>query len=205
MLDEKFKFSSARHDERFISLQQETKKIAETLLENKNFFNIGFEKILLQHEEESAIARARHEETIAAIATLQGHAAQGKSRTVDITDGLIPDSLQKLEKIQEGVSNFLWFGFLGDRRAEVSAAYAKTLRWVYDDAIPSGWAWDSLYTWLENGQGCYWINGKAGSEKSTLMKFITGHPRTQQLLTTWAENDNLLCASFFFWSAGTEL
>lgn len=204
-LDEKFKFSSARQDQRFISLQQETKKIAETLLDNKNFFTIGIDKILQQHEEESTIARVRHEETIAAIATLQGHATQGIWRTTDITDDLNSESLQRLEKIQEGVLNFLWFRFLGDRRAEVSAAYTKTFQWVYDGAIPSGWAWDSLSTWLENGQGCYWINGKAGSGKSTLMKFITGDPRTHQLLTTWAKNDNLLCASFFFWSAGTEL
>jgi len=129
-LDEKFKFSTARQDERFISLHQESKKIAETLLDNKNFFAIGIDKILFQHEEESTIARVRHEESIAAIATLQGHAVQGISRTFDIIDDINSESLQKLEKIQEDILNFLWFRYLGDRRAEVSAACAETFQWV---------------------------------------------------------------------------
>lgn len=31
---------------------------------------------------------------------------------------------------------------------------------------------DSIAEWLESGSGVYWISGKAGSGKSTLMKHL---------------------------------
>jgi hypothetical protein len=59
--------------------------------------------------------------------------------------------------------------------------------------------------WLRTGHGCYWINGKAGSGKSTLMKFITHHPETSAALKEWAGQHSLQTAAFYFWSTGTEL
>ncbi|KAH7076026.1 hypothetical protein FB567DRAFT_503838 [Paraphoma chrysanthemicola] len=51
----------------------------------------------------------------------------------------------------------------------------------------------------------YLINGKAGSGKSTLMKFIVEHPRTKAALKNWAGRDELVVLHFFFWNLGTEL
>lgn len=38
--------------------------------------------------------------------------------------------------------------------------------------------WNDFVAWLEEGDGLYWIAGKAGSGKSTLMKYIASHPST---------------------------
>jgi hypothetical protein len=43
---------------------------------------------------------------------------------------------------------------------------------------------------------------KAGSGKSTLMKYICVHETTLKALKAWAGSQNLVTASFFFWNAG---
>lgn len=47
------------------------------------------------------------------------------------------------------------------------------------------------------------FSGKAGSGKSTLMRYIHEDPRTQQLLRRWATiSRDLTTAGFFFWKSG---
>jgi hypothetical protein len=43
---------------------------------------------------------------------------------------------------------------------------------------------------------------KAGSGKSTLMKYICDHDATLNALRSWAGSYNLVTASYFFWNAG---
>jgi hypothetical protein len=59
--------------------------------------------------------------------------------------------------------------------------------------------------WLENDGGIYWISGKAGSRKSTLMKYLCGQERTSKILQKWAGSERLVFASYFFWSAGYQM
>ncbi|KAK1687540.1 hypothetical protein BDP55DRAFT_714367 [Colletotrichum godetiae] len=60
-------------------------------------------------------------------------------------------------------------------------------------------------TWLELGKGICWISDKAGSGKSTLMKHLGNHSRTAELLSAWAEPQECIVASHYFWSVGTRL
>jgi hypothetical protein len=64
---------------------------------------------------------------------------------------------------------------------------------------------DSFLTWLKSSSQIYHISGKAGSGKSTLMKFLCHHPRVQQELDRWAGNKKLVFAHFFFWNSGDKL
>ena len=59
--------------------------------------------------------------------------------------------------------------------------------------------------WLESGQGIYWISGKAGSGKSTLMNFICQDLRINAALKIWSGTNEVFSPKFFFWNAGTEL
>ena len=65
--------------------------------------------------------------------------------------------------------------------------------------------WDDFARWLKSGHGVYWINGKAGSGKSTLMNHICHHSRRLELLGEWCSDRRLLTPTFFFWNAGTRL
>ena len=50
--------------------------------------------------------------------------------------------------------------------------------------------------------GIYWIAGKAGCGKSTLMKFLYEHKDTQKALRHWAGKHTLVTARYYFWSGG---
>ena len=59
--------------------------------------------------------------------------------------------------------------------------------------------------WLEGGHGTYWVSGKAGSGKSTLMNLICQDPRTNAALRVWSGTSKVFSLKFFFWNAGTDL
>jgi NACHT domain len=62
--------------------------------------------------------------------------------------------------------------------------------------------WSNFAQFLESDQGIYWITGKPGSGKSTLMKFIKNNQRTAAHLSRWAEHKELYLSGFYFWCSG---
>jgi hypothetical protein len=82
-----------------------------------------------------------------------------------------------------------------DRFDQVEHAYDKTCDWIFGQKL-------GFTKWLESGSGIFWIQGKPGSGKSTLMKFIVSNPRTLKHLYKNNSNHRLLWASFFFSNRG---
>lgn len=191
---------SAALDSRFESWSDQSKDLARMLLDNRNFFTTGFDKVLHSQEEAAEAARLRHEETVAALATLRGLSAVQPQSGVS---GL--DTLHSLDDIQETILRFLWFRFISDREVDISTAYDGTFQWVFKDPNTTTLPHNTLPDFLRSGEGCFWVNGKAGLGKSTLMKYLAGNSRTRDLLNVWARGEPLLCASFYFWTAGTTL
>jgi hypothetical protein len=74
----------------------------------------------------------------------------------------------------------------------------------YDSSRSTGRR-NNFMTWLTSGSGVFWVSGKPGSGKSTLMKFVCDHPRTKSALSIWAGQSTLVTASFFFWNGGTAM
>lgn len=72
-----------------------------------------------------------------------------------------------------------------------------------DQADLSDLKWDSFSNWLRSMDKFYWISGKPGSGKSTLVKFILGHSDTRRFLDVW--HPRTLFISHFFWRPGTAL
>ena len=92
----------------------------------------------------------------------------------------------------------LWFSDLKERQANIAASHDATFKWVLDESSAF-----ELKNWLRSQRGIYWVRGRAGSGKSTLMKFLVNHPHTVEALTTWAGTRRLVTGSFFFWNAGS--
>ena len=99
----------------------------------------------------------------------------------------------------------LWFAEILSREETIAEAHSETFQWIFDKSGQAVRTWDNFSAWLENGEGIYWINGKAGSGKSTLMSFLCQDERTIQALEVWSETKVLLMPKFYFWSSGTTM
>ncbi|KAL9037179.1 MAG: hypothetical protein Q9180_003868 [Flavoplaca navasiana] len=90
------------------------------------------------------------------------------------------------------------------RILDVNNAYKATFHWLFDpDVVPfSHW----LKHGTEESKTFFWIQGKPGSGKSTLMKFAMRDPRTLALL---GENDDSgpawTLVAFFFHDRGSSI
>ncbi|KAI0018820.1 hypothetical protein F4780DRAFT_494425 [Xylariomycetidae sp. FL0641] len=93
----------------------------------------------------------------------------------------------------------LSFDYISSRAESVKEAYKSTFEWMFD---PSNCGFSD---WLHYGSGIFWIRGKAGSGKSTLMKFLVDHRQTSSALRSWAGGRQLFIASHYFWLAGSPL
>ncbi|KAI9045964.1 uncharacterized protein KD926_005908 [Aspergillus affinis] len=92
-----------------------------------------------------------------------------------------------------------------DHRADsITAAHRNTFTWIFRDVGENGMKWDGFLEWLVKGSGTYWMQGKAASGKSTLIRFIWDHPQTWTGLRSWSKNGQLIAGVFFFWNSGVE-
>lgn len=116
------------------------------------------------------------------------------------------DNEQKVRKdVAKEVLKNLWYPTIKERFEEVSEAHQKTFNWVFQSHNENTMNIQSsnFVKWLRHDGGLYWINGKAGSGKSTLMKYIYNDPRMRKISNSWAAASNLCVAGFFFWKSGT--
>ncbi|KAK0269416.1 hypothetical protein LTR35_014905 [Friedmanniomyces endolithicus] len=86
-----------------------------------------------------------------------------------------------------------------DRHLNIPYTYGKTGHWMFDPKRTS------FEPWLQHGHGIYWICGKPGSGKSTLMRFLSQQLQTDQRFRVETSGLPVTVVSFFFWNTGTEL
>ncbi len=102
------------------------------------------------------------------------------------------------------VLNSLYFPEIRARQKQIPQAHAETCRWIFERDSPDRPGPLKFVNWLDSQTGIFWIQGKPGSGKSTLMKFISEHVDTQNHLRLWASGRTLVPGNFF-WHAGSPL
>jgi hypothetical protein len=115
----------------------------------------------------------------------------------------IQRAMEQLELLacQISILESLRFDDMLRREDDITEAYGMTYAWAFEtNASP-------LCLWLQTGSGAFWITGKPGSGKSTLMKAIatTRFEQTLAMLRAWSGPKKLLVLKHFFWSTGTAL
>lgn len=109
---------------------------------------------------------------------------------------------QMVRSVNQGrVLDRLWFRSIDDRKTNINERHFRTLNWALDP-LEATLKWDNLAEWLRNGSGLYWLAGKAGSGKSTLMKCLSNHPQTTTLLKDWTGQSEMVTLQFFFYALG---
>ena len=105
----------------------------------------------------------------------------------------------------EQITNALQFPEIFERHEIIEEHHGSTCEWVLRPATKhkQGRApkWDCFTTWLTCSEQIYWISGKPGSGKSTLMRYLVDSLSHSSHLTTRSS----IVLSFWFWEAGNEL
>lgn len=107
-------------------------------------------------------------------------------------------------RCEERILETLWFRRMNDRQESLASGHQKTLQWALEPPSQN-YPWDDLSDWLRHDSGIYWVSGKAGSGKSTLMKYLFHHDTTESLLSEWTKGQSLSIYHFFFYNLGTSL
>jgi len=101
------------------------------------------------------------------------------------------------------------------RHDTIPLAHKRTFEWIFhglvqtadqSDADPATVTaqWDSFTDWLSTDRDTtYWISGKPGSGKSSLMKYLYNDERTLACARTWSRDHPLISAGFFLSDSGT--
>jgi hypothetical protein len=106
---------------------------------------------------------------------------------------------QQIRAARETLLRSLKFETMNERRNSIADSDRDTSTWALDDGV--GLPHHCFLDWLRSiDQKLFWINGKAGSGKSTLMKFLIRNPRTVEILSS--ANPRPIILSHFIWMAG---
>jgi hypothetical protein len=161
------------------------------------------------HQDLVKVASSEHETTRSVIleaVNRAGSTSDGKTRRPSRTEAWVntqDEEFYSKEVAEERILQSLLFPSIKARYSQVANAHVKTFEWIFKSPEDDDQSWSSFKEWLESGNGIYWINGKAGSGKSTLMRYLYDHHCTQSLLTSWSDPVPLSLAAFFFWNSGT--
>ncbi|KAL8857196.1 MAG: hypothetical protein Q9178_006251 [Gyalolechia marmorata] len=119
------------------------------------------------------------------------------------------EQLQINDRLYDEVIKSLFYPDIFSRQEQVDYAFdglEDSYEWIFQGPRTREMPlWNDFAAWLNTGQGMYWINGKAGSGKSTLMNYICQHHLKQKFLAGWSVDGQLLTPTYFFWAAGSRL
>ncbi|KAL9595194.1 MAG: hypothetical protein Q9219_006588 [cf. Caloplaca sp. 3 TL-2023] len=118
------------------------------------------------------------------------------------------DRKREMDQARERLMASLFFPDIACREDQIVDAFEETCQWIYDPPINEEKGipkWHNFRAWLEVGKAAYWISGKPGAGKSTLMKYVVREPRTVRYLSEWKKRTEPVVVAFFFWNLGTEL
>ncbi|KAK0701077.1 hypothetical protein B0H67DRAFT_547600 [Lasiosphaeris hirsuta] len=117
----------------------------------------------------------------------------------DEIDSAAMEELVRVSSAVEEMHSSIFSPELDFRVGSIEDPFQNTFNWVFDHlTVP-------FSKWLQEGSGLFWIHGKPGSGKSTLMKHIFQSPQTWQLLHNWQGDALEIAAGFFFHYRGSTI
>ncbi|KAF4985588.1 hypothetical protein FDECE_16457 [Fusarium decemcellulare] len=200
---------SVRLDYAMRALDNDARAALARVIGNFSILQDQSDAILSQQTRSEVLARERHDELLA---TIGGPSRRGKNdrrfrnRSIEMSGDLVEMlSATRKERVQAAIVSSLWFPTMQDREDGISEAHKATYRWIYQDPKESFQQWHNFSRFLQSGSGVYWITGKPGAGKSTLMKFLAHNDATRKALNAWAGARRLTMARFYFYYNGSPM
>ena len=112
------------------------------------------------------------------------------------------------EEVQMLMLHSLYFPQMEERYERIAIAHSETFSWILESHDDPTVPWAKFVPWLrdrDDQMSFYWVTGKPGSGKSTLMKYIRDDPRFRAHLQHWSHPLEPTFASCFFWNPGTQI
>ncbi|OSS46286.1 hypothetical protein B5807_08368 [Epicoccum nigrum] len=119
-----------------------------------------------------------------------------------------PSSLQHIKDSTQRLLDSLYYNGLEERQHQVREAQIGTYEWILYPQLEHSASGNSFTQWLSSpleAKRIYWICGKPGSGKSTMMRFIHDNIDVRHHLEPWACNKIIFRAQYFFWNPGSEM
>ncbi|KAI9155556.1 Vegetative incompatibility protein [Paramyrothecium foliicola] len=106
-------------------------------------------------------------------------------------------NMQQNKLWKQILNSFITAG-IKERESQIDYAHEHTFDWIFTDPAAG------FQSWMESDHGIFWIKGKPGSGKSTLMKYILQDPRTPNGLSS-RDRTLLSMPAFFFHDRGQDI
>ena len=113
----------------------------------------------------------------------------------------LKDETTRLNKEKQIIES-LMFPSIHAREDQISEATESTFDWIFSSGESGS---TNFVQWLTSEEPLFWLTGKAGSGKSTLMKFLARNSRVRKALQRANSNSEVCIGTFYFWNAGTSL
>jgi hypothetical protein len=207
-LCDKFDLASLQQKHAFASLDQSMQNMIQGLIDGRTKLTeliskeAGDTRLFITKEMEDTRTSVTQE----GITTRMKIADEAKASRMNIGDEFFLLKIAQADEAhRKAVMESLFFPDIHSRQETIKEAHRNTFQWIFETNSQQTQSWSNFAEWLQNGQGIYWISGKAGSGKSTLMNYVFAEERTTEALKTWAGKRQLLTPTFFFWNAGSTL
>ncbi|KAI9669995.1 MAG: hypothetical protein M1831_007031 [Alyxoria varia] len=204
-------------DELRARLQKNQSFLDTTLLSSildKIDINDSKQREILKQVELTSIAHKDHQQQISQelLARLKDLTV-GESRETRSLIRRCYDEYGDRRKLEEILSS-LYFRSMTAREETVDENFKETFGWIFDESPDAVTPWDNLPRWLRRSpeessptiSSIYWIAGKPGSGKSTLMNYVLNEPALRRNLEHWTSaspSSHLLILRHFFWRPGS--
>jgi len=175
---------NVKQSERFENLDQSTKQIVGALLEN--IYTDLAQDIRSQTE---ALSQLFNRRDLVFIDKLHGTELVLDAYNSNLQNEpenfarMRADEVRLRDLTATSILDSLRFEFQTARFDRLSEAHEGTFEWICRRRSGEQPSWGSFVDWLGGDGGLYWVNGEAGSGKSTLVKYISQNPLARDHLS----------------------
>ncbi|KAM0276392.1 hypothetical protein ACHAQH_006794 [Verticillium albo-atrum] len=184
----KVSFVDLQNKEGFRKLDDDLKALTLTVLQ-------GLAAVVTKVDSLAVAGEQRHLEVMAELRKWDPMATPIRSAATETID-----LAWKKEKIKD-LKNRLWYGAMPRRHDAITTAHEKTFEWIFTGQKKTPESNMTMMEWMVAGTGPYWVSGRAGTGKSSLMRFLNDDARTREAFQAWAGERPLGMASFYFWNS----